>query len=207
MTKSKDSLLDITRKSLTDEQIKDCFARFKEAVKEFTKLPQVELVDKFDTDKCVTLKFADLSGSYTVKNPSITLQVTEACSNMETVKSVLAEAHNCGMCRSGSKATFNNKNVHLFEKVLSNIQDLFETNYNIAIAEDKEQEKFNAVIKEAETMLAFHIVKTSQYNSQEFFGRIVGQVDAQREKKTFDLELKGLNIEQIRELSKVITNL
>lgn len=207
MTKSKDSLLDITRKSLTDEQIEDCFARFKEAVKEFTKLPQVELVDKNGDKKYTILKFANLSNSYTVNSPSITLEVIESCSNMETVKSVLAQANNCGMCRGGSKATFNNKNLHLFEKVLLNIQDLFETNYNIAIEEDRIQVKFNSVIKEAEILLALKTVKKTEYHSDDYLGRFIGEINAQREPKTFRLNLEGLTIDDIRELSKVITNL
>lgn len=207
MQKSNNSLLDITRKSLTDEQIKDCFVRFKEAVKDFTKLPQVELVDKFGTENRITLKFISLSNSHTVNSPSIVLQVTESCQNMETVKSVLAEAHNCGMCRNGSKATFNNKNVHQFEKVLENIQSLFETNYEESIKEDKVQVDFNKVIEEAKTMLAYHVVKKSQYQSDEYLGKIRGELEETRDDKTFRIKLEGLNIDQIRELSKVITNL
>lgn len=206
-SKSKNSLLDITRKSLNNEQINSCFDQFKEATKAFIVLPQVELVDQFDEKKRVELKFTDLSDSGTVNCPRVVLEVTESCQNMETVKVVHAQAIDCGMCRGGSNVTFNNKNVNKFDIVLANIQELFQKNYEMAMKEDKIQLDFNKVIEEAKDVLSHHLGDNDDRYSDEYFGNVKGDFRENRDDKTFNIDFDGLNIEQIRKLGTVIPNL
>jgi len=206
--KSKNSLLDITRKSLNDEQITDCFARFKEAVSNFTGLPQVELIDKIASDKHLKLQFISLSEA--VDTPTIVIHATESCRNMETVKSIQVDAHSCGTCKGGSTATFTNKNINKFDEVLSNIQELFDKNYKEAMVKDKKEVEFNKVIDNVKTMLAYVETKDKKKDNWKYhhkMNNVWAKLEEDREDKTFDIKLMGLSIEQVRELAKVITSL
>ena len=206
--KNKNSLLDMTRKSLNDEQITDCFARFKEAVSDFTGLPQVELIDKVTSDKHLKLQFISLSEA--VDTPSIVIHATESCRNMETVKSIQVDAHNCGTCKGGSTATFTNKNIDKFDQVLLNIEELFGKNYKEAMVKDIAEVEFNEVIDEVKTMLAYieYTVKNKDsWSHHHKMNNVWAKLDDNREDRTFDIKLQDLNIEQVRELAKVITSL
>jgi len=203
----KNSLLDITRKSLSDEQVTDCFARFKEAVSKFVDLPQVELIDKIESDKHLKLQFISLSKA--VEIPTVTIHATELCRNMETIKSIQVDAYNCGTCKGGSTATFNNKSINKFDQILENIQALFDKNYKTVMIQDKKEVEFNVVIQDVETALAYVEVKNTK-NSWRFHhkaGNIWATLEKRRDNRTFDIELKGLSPKQIKELAKVITSL
>lgn len=206
MTKNDNSLLDITRKSLNNAQIDLCFIQFKEAVKEFAKLPQVELVDKDDDNNRIKLIFKSISNSGSINAPSLSIAVTESCQNMETVKAIVAHAENCGMCRGGSNVTFNNKNVSKFEIVLANMQKIFEENYERARKEDIASIAFDKLVIEANKILNVREEnKPKRY--RELVCNVNGTLYADGYNKNFNLNLENLSIEQIRKLSQVIQSL
>lgn len=216
MTKDKNSLFDITSKTLDESQIASVITRFKEAVEEFTKLPQVELLDKSKDFKRLELRFVSLSGANNFEIPSIVLSEREICRNMETVRFIEIEAVNCGTCRGGSHAKFDNKNIRKLDQVLVNIQSLFEKNYNTALENDEEQVQFNEVIEEVRSLLSYSEAEeekqrrhgTGTYTTTvKRIGSIEGNLYENRDKKDFRVELKHLTLDQIRELSKVIPNL
>ncbi|WP_428323616.1 hypothetical protein [Nitrosopumilus sp.] len=206
MTKQDNSLLERTRKSLNNDQIDSCFVQFKEAVQEFVELPQVELVDRDEENNRIKLIFVPISKSNAINAPSLSISVTESCQNMEQVKAINAHAENCGMCRGGSNITFNNKNVGKFEIALANMQKIFEENYARAMKEDAEAQDFDKLVEEA-----FKILNVREEDAprrrKELIGNVEGDLYADEYDKNFNINLHNLNIEQIRELSKVIPNL
>lgn len=204
MTKN-NSLLDVERRTLNNEQITSCFTQFKEAMKEFKVLPQVELVEKSE-DNSIVLKFVPISNSNAINPPSLGLELRESCSNMENVKAIFAHAKNCGMCHGGSNVTFNNKNVNKFEVVLVNMEKIFQENYERAIQEDKEQIAFSKLAEEAHEMLQVHSENGKKY-VEDMLGKVKGSLHVDEYSKDFNVSLDGLNIDQIRSLSRVITNL
>jgi len=129
---------------------------------------------------------------------------------METVKSIQVDAHNCGTCKGGSTATFTNKNINKFDQVLSNIEELFERNYNKAMIADKKEVEFNKVIEDVKTMLAYVPItdeKLTSWHHHHKMGNVWAELEEDRNNRTFDIELRELNVEQVREIAKVITSL
>lgn len=217
MKKSKDSLFDITSKTLDESQIADVVARFKEAVKVFIEMPQVELVDESKDFKHLKLRFVSLSDAGNFHIPSIVLSERETCKNMETVRFIEIDAHNCGTCQGGSHAKFDNKNIQKLDQVLENIQALFEKNYTEAINNDFKEVEFNKVIENAKKLVSYNVQdveKKRSYKPYEkyttsttMFGSIQGNFYENRERQDFRIELKHLSLQQLEKLSQVIPNL
>lgn len=217
MKKSKNSLFDITSKTLDESQIADVVVRFKEAVEKFTKLPQVELVDKSKDFKRLELRFISLSEAGNFNIPSIVLEEIESCKNMETVRSIEINAHNCGTCQGGSHAKFDAKNIRKLDQVLVNIQALFEKNYTEAINNDFKEVEFNKVIKNAKKLVSYNVQNVEKKHSYKpyekyttsttMLGMIQGNFYENREKQDFRIELKHLSLQQLEKLSQVITSL
>lgn len=217
MKKSKDSLFDITSKTLDESQIADVVARFKEAVERFTKMPQVELVDESKDFKHLKLRFISLSEAGNFNIPSIVLEERETCKNMETVRFIEINAYNCGTCQGGSTAKFDAKNIRKITQVLVNLQALFEKNYHEAMKNDKKEVEFNKVVENAKSLVFYHektIEKKRTYKPYEKYttsatmlGNVEGHLYENRDKQDFRIELKHLNLQQLEKLSQVITNL
>lgn len=214
--KSEDSLFDITSKTLSESQISNVITRFKKVCERFTKLPQVELVDKSKDYKHLILRFISLSDAGNFNIPSIHITELELCKNMETVKSINLDAYNCGTCRGGSHANFNNKNIQKLDQVLVNIETLFEKNYQEAMKRDAEEVEFNKVIEKAKNLVNYNIkdvTRKSNYNdemitvSKTYIGNILGDLYENRDKRDFRIEFEHISIQQLEILSKVISNL
>lgn len=209
MTKGNSLLVGITL-SLTEEQINSCFQQFKEASKELMKkgfgMPQVEFEEK-EESAYMRLIFKPISDSYMVNAPSINIQLNESCKNMETVKAVKAEAHNCGMCRGGSSVSFNAKNYGKFEQVLTNMMNLFSKNYEETIKEDKIQVEFATNVQIVRTNFKTHEEENKRKNMVDYLGSVRGEIRIDEQEKTYGLEIGNLSFDQIMKLQTIVPNL
>ena len=207
MTNKDNSLLVGTTLSLTDDQIDTSFKRFKEAIKDLASKPQVELKDD-ENRPFVRLEFISISKSYVVNSPSISIEMSERCKNMETVKTITAHAQNCGMCRGGSSITFNAKNYGNFEQILRNMVKLFTENYDESIKIDREQVDFAKEVHFVQMQFQSHTEENPKKKySDNYLGTIVGEIHEDQHDKTYKIVLEDLSYDQIMKLVTTVPNL
>lgn len=208
----KTSLFKLQRKSLTEEEVINCFKLFVKIAKQkgIAKLHQVKF-EESEEKTMISYKFHAKSKSHTVQIPILRMQRTETCQGLEQVTAVEIDLINCGLCKGSGSAIIQAKQIPKLESLLNNAYDILIKEANEAYVEDKQQLDFDKIVKEAEHSMQYtkKITKKGKWSNEtsHYLGKVSGSIDAERGTKTFEVTFNSLSLEQVKKLGKIVPNL
>lgn len=202
--KHKTSLLD-GDKSLSLEQIAECYENFLKEFKDIMKLPQIEL-DKKDSNY-MRIFFKPRSDSHMVISPGLSIKDTEECAGFDKYKTVSMTAINLGLCKDSKEIHFNLNTIHKFLPQLKLGIELFKKAYDAAIKEDESQLQWAFDVAQIKELIGWRREgKPNEYGPQ-YIGKTHVRFDDHDSNKTIDIDVENLTKEQALKLGKFISEL
>jgi hypothetical protein len=197
--KHKSSLLD-GDKSLTLEQIAECYENFLKELKDIIKLPQIEL-DKKDS-KYMRIFFKSKSDSHMVISPGLTIKDMEECAGFDKYKTVSLTAINLGLCKDSKEIHFNLHTIHKFLPQLKLGIELFQKAYDAAFKEDQAQIVWGLNVAQIKEVIGWRREgKPSDYGP-EYIGKLKVRFEDHDSNKTISIDFEYLTPEQALKLGK-----